>query len=445
MIALLLLAPAGSASGQEMEAVAPQSRMFAQAPADEGPILDLEGLETSAGRQPAVAPGAGDENFQYRLDPGTTLSDRAAAILDRTTIGGYGEHDLVIPEHGTSTFRNHRYVIFVYSHISERISTATEIEFEWAGSPLKKDGTLTFGEVLLEFSVVDLKITDWMTFRAGVILVPVSSYNLRHDAPAQELPERPIAYTTIVPSTWFESGAGFLGDFDLGKGLRLSYEIYAINGLDAKISDGLGLRAARGSNIQDNNDDKAIVGRVALSPSLGLELGVSGYTGAYDRQNNRVNMVNGDIFWRLGPLDLLGEVVFANIDPGFVEGFSDGSPANTRDAVPEGMFGFYAQANYRFRIEPFFEALPDEWHDGHFTATVRYEEKDTDTSLTSAVGDAARLTLGLNFRPLPPYVLKNSFYWETNGAGEEMPHIWKTSDFFERSSWAYIGSVAYLF
>lgn len=442
LLVLPLLTPA-MAHGQESASIPVQELRLAQV--EEGPILDLEGLETSAGPQPSTVVADTDENFRFRLDPGTTLSDRAAAILDRTTIGGYGEHDFIVPEEGASTFRNHRYVIFVYSHISERISTATEIEFEWAGSPLKKDGVLGFGEVLLEFSVVDFQVTDWATFRAGVILVPLGSYNLRHDAPAQELAERPIAYTTIVPTTWFESGAGFLGEFELGRGMRLAYEIYAINGLDAKIEDGLGMRAARGSNLQDNNDDKAIVGRLAFSPSLGLEIGLSGYTGAYDQLNNRVTMVNGDLFWRLGPLDLLGEVVYAHIDRGFVQGFSEGSPANTRDAVPEGMFGFYAQANYRFRIEPFFEALPDEWHDGHFTATVRYEEKDTDTEITTAVGDVARLTLGLNFRPLPPYVIKNSFHWETNGANDEQPHIWKTADFFEGATWAYIASVAYLF
>ncbi|WP_373048180.1 hypothetical protein [Vulgatibacter sp.] len=453
LLALALLAPAAAFAQQEEEEAPPPDAgteggaASDQAPEESGPALELEGLDTSSGLQPSL-PGparrAEVENFEYRLDPGTTLGERAAAILDRTTIGGYGEHDFVVPEEGVSTFRNHRYVVFIYSQISERISTATEVEFEWAGSPLKRDGVLTFGEVLLEFSVVDLEIAEWLVFRAGVILVPVGSYNLRHDAPAQELPDRPIAYTTIVPSTWFESGVGFLGEFDLGAGMKLNYELYAINGLDARITDGLGFRGARGSNLEDNNDDKAIVGRVAFLPLLNLELGLSGYTGAYDQLNNRVNMVNGDVFWRVGPLDLHGEVVYAAVDEGFVQGFPDGSPANTRDRVPEGMFGYYAQADYRFRIEPFFRALPDEWTEGHFTASLRYEEKDTDTDFVTAEGDAARLTLGLNFRPLPPYVIKNAFYFQENGAGGDQPHLWD-GDFFGDSSWTYIGSVAYLF
>jgi hypothetical protein len=413
-----------------------------------GPVLQLEGLgelasPASEEKDAAAAQATAEKSFRERLQPTATLAERAASILDRTTLGGYSEHDLIVPRDGDTTFRNHRYVLFVYSHISERISTATEVEFEFGGSPLKRDGVLGAGEVLLEFSVVDLEIARWLIFRAGVILVPVGVYNLRHDAPAQELPERPIAYTTVVPTTWFESGAGFLGEVDLG-GMVVGYELYAVNGLDARILDVQGFRAARGSHLEDNNSDKAITGRVFVSPSLGLEMGVSGYTGAYDDQGRRANLVNADLFWRLGRVDLTGEVVRAFIDPGFVQGFSADSPANTRSRVPTGMSGFYAQVNYRFGIEPLFRLFPPEWRDGHFTATVRYEEKDTDTDFVTA-GDAARLTLGLNFRPLPPYVLKQSFHFEKNGTdGSGRPHAWRRR-FWEEPSYEYIASVAFLF
>jgi hypothetical protein len=450
----LLLTPALGLAQQEPVSpeagkAAQPAEQGAQDTAAEGPRLELEGLEdpATAGRAAsaggtAQAPNV-EKSFEERLAPENTLAQRAAAILDRTTLGGYAEHDFIVGKGDHSTFRNHRYVLFVYSHISERVSTATEIEFEFAGSPLKRNGQLGAGEVLLEFSVVDLKLAEWLTFRAGVILVPMGSYNLRHDAPAQELAERPIAYTTVVPTTWFESGAGFLGGFDVGD-LRLSYELYAVNGLDARIFDGVGLRGARGSHLEDNNNDKALVGRVAASPFLGLEAGLSGYTGAYDLEGRRVNMINADVFWRLGPWDLTGEYVRVFIDPGFVQGFPEGSPANTRERVPGGMSGFYAQANYRFRIEPFFRALPDEWRDGHFTASVRYEEKNTDTEFVTA-GDVARLTLGLNFRPLPPYVIKNSFHWQKTGAaGTEQPHVWSRG-FWKENSWEYIASVAFLF
>ena len=80
-----------------------------------------------------------------------------------------------------------------------------------------------------------------------------SAFNLRHDAPTRDLVDRPIALTTILPTTWFESGAGFHGKIPIGDTHRVGYELYLVNGLDARIFDGFGLRAARGSHFEDNN------------------------------------------------------------------------------------------------------------------------------------------------------------------------------------------------
>lgn len=412
----------------------------------EGPVLDLDGIELVEEQPKGQPKGEEKDPFAERTDPLTTLADRAAAIIDRTTIGGYGEHEFEAGEGKVARFRNHRYIIFVYSQISERISTATEIEFEFAGSPRKGDGNLGFGEVLLEFSVVDLNLFDWLIMRAGVILVPVGAFNLRHDSPTRDLTARPIAYTTIVPSTWFESGAGFYGTIPIGDTQRITYELYAVNGLDARIYDGFGLRAARGSHFEDNNHDKAIVGRVAYSPTLGFELGLSGYTGAYDKRKNRVNLANVDLTWRLGDLEILGEAVYVSIDEGFVEGFSASSAANTRDAVPEEMLGFYVQANYHFGFGPLTEHLPDWLHASTFTAVVRYEGKDTNLDRGSAAGDQNRLTFGLNFRPVEPYVIKTDYQLDVTGIDdvEGAPHL-VDPDFWDRMSFTFMASVAFLF
>jgi hypothetical protein len=121
---------------------------------------------------------------------------------------------------------------------------------------------------------------------------------------------------------------------------------------------------------------------------------------------------------------------------------NDQKPGGGRIQCPR-MTGFYAQVNRRFRIEPFFRLLPDEWKEGHFTATVRYEEKDTDIRFIT-LGDVARLTVGLNFRPITPFVFKNSFHFEKTGAGGTRPHVW-SGDFWKENNWEYISSVAYLF
>ncbi len=417
---------------------------------DAGPVLDLEGLP-----DPAVGPAAPrsvgdvvDDRFDGRTDSRATLSDRAAAIIDKTTLGGYGEHEFHHGEDDITTFVNHRFVLFVYSQLHPRISTATEIEFEFAGSPLKRDGALEAGEVLLEFSVVDFEIAEWLVLRAGVILMPVGAYNLRHDAPTRDLVDRPLAYTTVLPTTWFESGAGLLGKIPLGD-QRLSYEIYVVNGLDARLYDGSGLRGARGSHLQDNNPDKAIAGRLAYSPSLAFEVGASGYSGEYDLQDNRVNLGNLDLRWKLGPVELIGEVVRVWIDEGFVEGFSASSAANTRDAVPTDMWGFYGEADLHFTIAPLWALLPKDLQQATFTAVLRYEGKDTDLDRDSAQGDRRRLTMGLNFRPIEAFVLKTDYRLETEGTDDEeaAPEAW-SGDFWtgaRRARFSFAASVAYLF
>jgi len=395
----------------------------ARAAGDGGPVLELEGLAPEA-----ASPGS---------------------LADRTTIAGYGQHELMAGEDEVVQFRAHRFVLFVRSQIARRISTATEIEWEFAGSPMKKDGELGTGEVLLEYAVADFELTPWLVLRAGVILMPVSAFNLHHDAPSRELVDRPIAYTTVVPTTWFESGAGFHGRVPLGASQRLSYELYAVNGLDARIYDGFGLRPARGSHFEDNNADKGLTGRLVYSPTLGLEVGLSGYTGAYDLSGRRVNLGNLDLRWKIGDLDLLGEAVRVFVDPGFVEGFSPSSAANTRDAVPEGMWGFFGQANLPFTIPPLWALFPADLKRSTLTAVVRYEGKDTDVDRISAAGDRRRLTLGLNFRPVRAFVIKTDHQLETAGVdGGKEPAEVASGAFWSggrRARYRFMSSVAYLF
>jgi len=325
------------------------------------------------------------------------------------------------------------------------------VEFEYAGSPLKRDGVFGAGEVLLEFSVLDFEIADWLVLRGGVILMPVSSFNINHDSPTRDLVDRPIGYTTVIPSTWFESGAGILGTFHLPGSMTLNYELYAVNGLDSRIADGTGLRAARGSHFDDNNSDKGFTGRIDFRPTLNSDFGLSGYTGEYDKSGHRVNIINGDFRVRLAPFEFLGELAYVQIDPGYNEGFSASSAANTRSAVPQGMFTYFVQANYHFRIEPLFRLFPDELAQSTFTAVVRYEAMDTDTGYRSAMGDRTRMTLGLNFRPIEQVVFKSDFQWNAQGQDgiRKAPHFFQRAFYEDRVGGflfdSYVASIAYLF
>jgi len=397
----------------------------------EGPEIELppelEGAGALGGATSGQEPEGGDgdevDRFSGRTDPTSTLTERVAAIVQRTVLGGYGEYEY----HGAtdqedSYFLHHRYVLFVYSQIHPRISAATEVEWEFGGTPRKADGEQGVGEVLLEFSVLDFKVVDALVLRGGIVLVPVGAFNVRHDSPTRDLTERPLVDLTVIPTTWFEAGAGGYGTVDTGGGTELTWELYVINGLDARIDSELGLKPAIGSKGEDNNNDKAVVGRVAFSPTLGTEVGVSGYTGEYNKRDGRVNLLAVDTTLRFGALELLFEGVQAWIDPGFVEGFSAGSAANTRKSVPEGMAGFYAQANVHFRIPGLWDLLPDDLSAMILTGVVRYGEVDTDLDAAEA-GGRQRLTFGLNVRPIEAVVLKTDYQLDWSGPRGLLPAL----------------------
>ena len=191
-----------------------------------------------------------------------TLIDRVRGTVSKSTLGGYGEFTFTKYPGADSAFGARRFVLFLYTPILERISMATEIEWENGGTPVRRDGQLGLGEVLLEFAVVDLKLWEFLTLRAGLVLMPVGRLNVNHDAPSLEFTDRPLVTQYVIPSTWWEAGAGLTGRVPLGP-VQLSYELYAVNGLTSAISAANGMRQARGSVLQDNNNDKAITGRLA--------------------------------------------------------------------------------------------------------------------------------------------------------------------------------------
>jgi hypothetical protein len=192
--------------------------------------------------------------------------------------------------------------------------------------------------------------------------------------------------------------------------------LYAFNGFALRAADTTfsvndGLRNARGFQRNDNNNNKGIVGRVAMSPFLGIEVGLSGAHAAYDPNNTR-NLSLYAIDWTLqrGPFELIGEAALARISGNTVAG----------TVGPAGMRGYYIQGNYHFLPAVLQRLAPRHFTDAStFTAVVRWDDVDTDTddrTLTSTGGntrDLQRLTLGLNFRPIEDTVIKFDYQFNS--------------------------------
>jgi hypothetical protein len=306
----------------------------------------------------------------YCLMASITMAQERPEFIDEefwavggTIVGGYMDHELFWNDKNKS-FDQHRFVPFLFSEVSDRIHVSSEIEFEHGGN-VGGDG-----EIKLEFATLDIAFHEAVSLRGGVILSPLGRFNLIHDSPLQDLTNRPLMAREIVPTTLSESGMGLFGTLYPTAATVLTYELYVVNGFNSAAATRL--RSGRGSQKVDNNEEKSVVGRLSVSPALGMEVGGSFHVGAYDDAgNHNLSIFAIDASWNRGAFDLRGEYAAANID----------------GAVEESRSGSYAQMGYHFL--PGVLSFPN----SIFTAIVRFDHIDLGSR------DETRTTLGLNFRP----------------------------------------------
>ena len=314
-------------------------------------------------------------------------------------VGGYIDMEFEVPEHGITTFDQHRFIPFITGYVSDRVTVSAEIEFEHGGHVKGAEGSDTDGEIKLEYAVLDYRFTQAANFRGGVVLAPLGRFNVLHDSPLNDLTARPVVIRQLIPSTLSESGMGFFGNFAAGDEGELDYDVYFVNGFDEGIINGdpgeekLRIRGGRGSQKADNNDAKSVVGRVGYSPRLGSEFGISTHTGAYDDAGDyNLTIAALDAKFTFGPVELQGEYAGASADIN----------RSLYPDVAESQRGAYAQVNWH--------VLHDKLLDGSLvTLVVRGDWMDFDTDRDGESEDG--LTLGANFRPTEETVFKLDYNW----------------------------------
>src|SRR5262249_26041335 len=160
-------------------------------------------------------------------DQGTTGATPASSGSPQSApISGYMELHFNHPTDGAPPILDfHRFVLLFTHRFSDRIRFVSEVEIEHAFV----EGLEESGELELEQAYLDFLLRPSLNFRAGMLLVPVGIINERHEPPVFHGVERPFVDTFIVPTTWFDAGAGIHGAF--GKGFR--YRAYLMAPLDA--------------------------------------------------------------------------------------------------------------------------------------------------------------------------------------------------------------------
>jgi len=188
-------------------------------------------------------------------------------------IAGYGDIEYVQQLDSDIRYNGkldiHRLVLLFGYQFSKNLKFITEIEYEHVK------------EVFVEQAFLDYKINNLITWRSGLILVPMGIVNERHESNTFNGVLRPSSDKYLVPTTWRELGTGFTG-IDINSSIR--YQLYVLNGFNgydgtAKFNGSNGLRSGRQKAAKSYMSSPTFSGKVEYFGYPNLVLGLATYLG----------------------------------------------------------------------------------------------------------------------------------------------------------------------
>lgn len=462
------------------EPAAPKSATGDEQPANQTDRIDRLERRVTAAEQGLEATASALESDGGGSDQGW---------WNKVALGGYGSarfeaNDL--DNHNTGfTFR--RFVLALDAKPTERLETYLELEFE-RFTELELEKNIDLGADELEISQAleggngsEISIEQaWARYTInpgfrvdfGGLLIPVGRFNINHDDNQWVLPRRSLvdrgAPALPVKSAWTELGVGVSGVAPVGESALLDYRLYAVNGaavdfeleneLEVARTDGEAaelesvvaaeFKPSRGAFSNNANDSVALAGRLALKPSPGQEVAVSGYIGNYvpsflGRSENAWSLAV-DGLHRLGGLELEYEAVttrYNNVDlvaAAFadrtfakereINGMTEGGAFATqkveftlaKNAMAKQKTGYWVELRYPFWLSALDNTvLGRGFADPKLIPAIRMEQVFYDDQLTGIDFDNGivtafntrdahvnRATLGLGYRPTPAWALQ---------------------------------------
>ena len=262
-----------------------------------------------------------------------------------TGLSGYMDFHYNKVSHQDGELDFHRFVLLVTHRFSDRIRFVSELELEHAFV----EGLEDAGEIELEQAYVDFLLSRSFNVRAGMVLMPIGIINERHEPPVYYGVERPLVDTVVVPTTWFEVGAGIHGE--VGRGWR--YRAYLTSPLNAaEFSAEEGVRDGRQRGNRTNIGRAAVTGRVEFVGVRGLTTGASAWAGSTGfefrpRFDVPVRLFEADVRYARDRFE--GRAQLATVD---IQGAADLNDAIFRTTgvnpnVARTLRGGYLEASYR--------------------------------------------------------------------------------------------------
>ena len=153
---------------------------------------------------------------------------RGPSWAERTSLGAYGEmHWNNLQSKDEIDF--HRFVLFLGHEFDDRTRLFAELELEHSLAGEGKEG-----EVELEQAYIERDLTDNQHAQVGLFLLPVGILNEHHEPDTFYGVERNPVESNIIPTTWWEGGAGLHGDVAPG----WNYHVAVHSGLEVPVMGG---------------------------------------------------------------------------------------------------------------------------------------------------------------------------------------------------------------
>ena len=343
----------------------------------------------------------------------------AASVYRKTqgvSIAGYGEmlyENFDDENEGGNAVEKHsrldfvRNILYAGYRFDEKFLFNSEIEFEHAATDKE-------GSVSVEFAYLDYLAADYLTLRAGLLLVPMGLTNEFHEPNVFLGARRPETETRIIPSTWRENGFGVVGSAGI-----FNYRAYLINGLNATGFSSNGLRGGRQKGSKTKASDLAFVGRLDVAPTPGVFFGGSLYRGGSGQDQFKVNGKNLNVNTTIGELHAQVQLRGFDIRALYARAAVDDVAELNRalglgkKSVGETMQGGYVQIGYNL-LSQFHETIG-------LSPYYRFEKLNTQDEVPQGFSaDPARdrtfHTLGFEFRPIFNIVVKTDYLWIRNEA-----------------------------
>ena len=393
-------------------------------------------------------------------DAGTIYGD--VNSFSKWRIGGYGEAVAAFKKYGTNRFYGNsegnpkesrntiaipRVVIAGDYKFNKKWILGIEVEFEAGGTGTSYELENTEngeyetevekgGEVALEQLHITRLINRAFNVRVGHVIVPVGLTNNHHEPNQFFGTVRPEGETTIIPSTWHETGLEFFGNF--GKGYTaFDYEVMIVTGLNAngfdrnKWAGG----AKQGKFEVDNFTCPAFVARLNWHGVRGLRIGTSFYYcsnvgGNADKSQTyagfgktpvRIYTLDGQ--YRNQWVEARTNFMWGNLTNSSVLSAKNGKLSNKSGysrltPVAHKAVSYGGEAG--LKIKGFFNSCP-QFPD--IIPFVRYEYYNSQEDVTAPYNADDRLkvgmfTAGINWRPLPCLVIKGDYTTRRIGSGK---------------------------